>query len=467
MSTAPLTPDDQAITRLSATEMARLVRARELDPVELIDATLRRIDAVEPQLHAFAKVMAESARVEAGALRRRGDLDALPLAGVPVAVKDNVEIAGEPVTHGSRATSRQPAAEDALLVRRLRDAGAVVVGRTVMPELAAWPFTEPEAFEAPRNPWDTGRTPGGSSGGSAVAVAAGMAALAVASDGGGSIRVPAACCGLVGFKPAPGVVPLPGGRDQHWYGLSAFGSLARTVEDAALGVDVMAGTHAYRDPLPPGRPLRIAVSSRHPVFGARLGREVRAALDATADSLAAAGHAVERVDPRYPMLPTQFTSRWMAGIAEDAEGLDADRLESRTRAMVRRGRRAQRRVQPAASSAFAGEARRLFARHDVLLAPITAGPPVRIGTWRGRGWLPTMLGVARWMGYANLWNVAGAAAVAVPAGADRDGLPIGLQLVGPAGSEPVLLSVAAQLSSLRAQEDQSRWATLAAGLRSR
>jgi amidase len=441
--------DAPALTRLSATEMARLVRSRELDPVELIEATLRRIDETDPELHAFVHVMHDSARAEAAALRNRAGIDTLALAGVPVAVKDNVDVAGEPTTHGSRATSRQPASEDALLVRRLRDAGAIVVGRTVMPELAIWPFTEPEAYAAARNPWDRQRTPGGSSGGSAVAVAAHMAALAVASDGGGSIRIPAACCGLVGVKPAPGVVPVPGARGEHWYGLSAFGCLARNVEDAALGVDVMAGSTAYRHPQPPDRPLRIAVSTRHPVFGARLSGDIRAAVDAVASALAGAGHDVHRANPRYPMLPTQFTSRWLAGIAEDAEGLDVTQMESRTQAMVRRGRRAQRKVQPAAQSAFAAYARQWFTRHDLLLTPILAMPPVRIGTWQGKGWLPTMLGVARWMGYANLWNVAGAAAVAIPAGTTRDGLPIGVQLVGPAGSEARLLAVAAQVEQLR------------------
>jgi len=441
--------DTQPLTRLSATDMARLVRARELDPVELVEATLRRIDEVEPQLHAFAHVMPDSARAQAEALRRRSDVDTLPLAGVPVAVKDNVAVAGEPTTHGSRATSRQPEAEDALLVQRLRQAGAIVVGRTVMPELAIWPFTEPEAYAPARNPWNRERTPGGSSGGSAVAVAAHMAALAVASDGGGSIRIPAACCGIVGVKPAPGVVPVPGERGEHWYGLSAFGCLARSVDDAALGVDVMAGTTAYRDPQAPGGALRIAVSTRHPVFGAPVSREVRDAVAAVAAVLGDAGHEVRRANPRYPMLPTQFTSRWLAGIAQDAEGLDLEQMESRTRAMARRGRRAQRKVQPAAQSAFAAYARRWFADHDVLLAPITAAPPVRIGRWQGKSWLPTMLGVARWMGFANMWNVAGAAAVAIPAGTSGDGLPIGVQLVGPAGSEARLLAVAAQVERLR------------------
>lgn len=214
---ADIHPDshDDSLTRLPAAEMARLVRSRTLDPVELLEAILRRIDALEPRLHAFVAVLERSALDQAERLRDRSDLDRLPLAGVPVAVKDNIEIAGEPTTQGSRAGSQAPAAEDSTIVRRLREAGAVIVGRTVMPELAIWPFTEPEAFPAPRNPWNLDRTPGGSSGGSAVAVAARMAALAVGSDGGGSLRVPAACCGIVGVKPAPGLVPLPGEQTEH------------------------------------------------------------------------------------------------------------------------------------------------------------------------------------------------------------------------------------------------------------
>ncbi len=322
-NSAPPTPveirdgHDDGLTRLPATEMARLVRSRTLDPVELLEASLRRIDALEPRLHAFVAVLERSARDQAERLRDRSDLESLPLAGVPVAVKDNIEIAGEPTTYGSRATSETPAAEDSIIVRRLRAAGAVVVGRTVMPELAIWPFTEPEAFAAPRNPWDLDRTPGGSSGGSAVAVAARMAALAVGSDGGGSIRVPAACCGIVGVKPAPGRVPLPGGNSEHWYGLTAFGPLARNVTDAALLLDVLADSHSYRDPVAATSGLRIAISTRHPVLGVRPSREIRDALSSTATALVAAGHTVAQADPRYPMLPTQFTSRWLAGIAQD------------------------------------------------------------------------------------------------------------------------------------------------------
>ena len=446
---APALEGDDALTRLPATEVARRVRAGELDPVDLTEATLRRIEALEPRLHAFVAVMAESARREAVALRSRGDLESLPLAGVPVAVKDNVEIAGEPTLHGSRATPRTPAAADALIVERLRKAGAVVVGRTALPELAIWPFTEPEAFETARNPWNTERTTGGSSGGSAAAVAARMAAIAVASDGGGSIRIPAACCGLVGVKPAPGVVPLPGPRPEHWYGLSAFGALARTVADAALGVDVMAGTTAYRDPAPPARALRIAVSTKHPAAGAPVAREVRDSVDSVAKVLAGAGHTVERADPRYPMLPLEFLVRWLGGIAQDAEGLDVAQLEKRTQAMVKMGRRVQGRARSASDSRFAAYIREWLSKWDLLITPVLAKPPVAIGRWRGKGWVPTTLGISRWMGYTPPWNLAGVAGVAVPVAQSAGGMPLAVQLLAPAGSEPLLLSVAAQLEQNR------------------
>ncbi|MFI5286345.1 MAG: amidase [Candidatus Dormibacteria bacterium] len=440
----PRDGDDDSLTRLPAAEMARLVRSRTLDPVELLEASLRRIDALEPRLHAFVAVLERSALDQAERLRDRSDLDRLPLAGVPVAVKDNIEIAGEPTTHGSRATSQAPAAEDSTIVRRLREAGAVIVGRTVMPELAIWPFTEPEAFMAPRNPWNLDRTPGGSSGGSAVAVAARMAALAVGSDGGGSIRVPAACCGIVGVKPAPGLVPLPGGKTEHWHGLTAFGPLARNVTDAALLLDVLSDSHIHRDPVAAPGGLRIAVSTRHPVFGVRPSREIREALSSTATALAAAGHTVASADPRYPMMPTQFTSRWLAGIAQDATKVDMARVEPRTAAMIKRGYQADRKFRAASESSFAKYIQRWLRGCDVLISPVLSSPPVPIGKWSGRGWTSTMLGVGRWT-YTSMWNVAGVAAVAIPAGLTGDGLPLGVQLIGPAGSESLLLSVAAQL----------------------
>ncbi len=431
-----------------ASEMASLVRQRLVSPVVLISAHLERIAAIDPVIGAFQVVRADQAVAEAAALAERADLAELPLAGVPVAIKDNVDVAGEPTRMGSAATPPEPAEADDELVARLRAAGCVVVGKTQLPELAIWPFTEPAAAPATRNPWHRGRTPGGSTGGGAAAVAAGLAALALGSDGGGSIRIPAACCGLFGLKPAPGLVPLAGGLAEHWLGLTAFGPLARTVADAALMLDVLAGTTSYRDPRPPTRPLRIAFSTRHPLIGAKAGQAARTALDEAVGLLRDAGHDLVPQSPPYPAtLGLRFSSRWLAGIAQDATGLDRSALEPRTRKMAALGARLSSRARPVAADPFGRQAAGWFAGFDVLLTPTLtrAAPP--IGTWDGKGWASTMFSAANWP-YTPPWNMAGLPAASVPFDQDEDGLPIGLQIVGPAGAEATLLSLARQIEEL-------------------
>ncbi len=299
---------------LSVAEMASRVRSRRVSPADLVAAHLERIAALDPAIGAFQVVRADQAMAEAAALANRDDLAELPLAGVPVAIKDNVDVAGEPTRAGSAATSPQPAAADDELLTRLRAAGCVVIGKTQMPELAIWPFTEPAAAPASRNPWDRSRTPGGSTGGGAAAVAAGMAAL------------------------------------EHWLGLSAFGPLARTVGDAALMLDVLAGTSNYANPRPPERPLRIAFSARHPLIGARAVPAVRDALARAASLLREAGHELVPQSPGYPpTLGLRFNSRWLAGIAQDVEALDHSALEPRTQRMARLGARLSNRARPASA----------------------------------------------------------------------------------------------------------------------
>ena len=438
----------EAITSTSAVEMAELVRSRQVSPVEVVRAHLDRIEARDGELHAFQVVLAAEALAEADALTSRPDLGRLPLAGVPVAVKDNVDVRGVPTRCGSAATPPAPAGADDELVLRLREAGCVIVGKTQMPELAVWPFTEPAAFPAARNPWDPGRTPGGSTGGGAVAVAAGMAALALGSDGGGSIRVPAACCGLFGIKPGPGVVPLPGGLTEHWYGMTEFGPLARTVADAALALDVLAGAGSYCEPRPPDRPLRIAYSTRHPSPGVKVARAVRDAVEAAAQLLAQAGHTVVPAKPPYPAtLGLRFSNRWLPGIALDAQGLPADQLEVRTRKMARRGRRVGTKVTPGSADPWSAAAAAWLADYDAFISPTLSRGPVPLGTWANGGWVRTMLGVANWM-YTPAWNLARVPAASIPFGSD-DGLPIGLQLVAPAGGEATILSIASQLERLK------------------
>jgi amidase len=442
----PVTGD---LCALSATEMASQVRDRLISPAELVRAHLDRIAARDPAIRAFQVVRAEKAMAEAVALADRADLGELPLAGVPVAIKDNVDVAGEPTRMGSAATSLEPAATDDELVARLRAAGCIVIGKTQMPELAIWPFTEPRFAAASRNPWDRSRTPGGSTGGGAAAVAAGLAALALGSDGGGSIRIPAACCGLFGLKPTTGLVPLPGGRGEHWLGLSAFGPLARTVADAAAMLDVLAGTTSYTNPRPPDRRLRIAFSARHPLPGAKAAPAIQASLDRAVSLLSKAGHDVVPGSPAYPpTLGLRFNSRWLAGIAQDADGLDHSALEARTRRMARLGARLVKRARPASSDSFAHRAGDWFSSYDVLLTPTLTRGAFPVGTWDGKGWVRTMLGVANWL-YTPPWNLAGLPAASVPFGQDEAGLPIGLQLVGARGSEATLLGLASQIEQLR------------------
>jgi amidase len=433
-----------------ATRLSALVQSGELHPLELLEAHLHRIDTLNSRLGAFVSVRAEGARAEAAVLAQRDDLAQLPLAGLPVAIKDNVDVAGELTRRGSRAVRSAAAEEDDELVRRLRAAGAVVVGKTTMPELAIWPVSEPEAFAPARNPWDRTRTPGGSSGGSAVAVTTGMVALALGSDGGGSLRIPAACCGIVGMKPAPGVVPLPGGAVEHWYGCSAFGPLARNVADAALMLDVLAGGSVYRNPVAPAGGLRISVSTKHPTAGARRSPEMMSAIAQVAAALEHAGHAVRRESPPYPATSAPFIARWLPGIAQDAKGLDPNELERRTRSQARAGRLMQQRglAKHILDSKAGGRLREWLGRRDVLVAPVLAAPPLPIGAWKGRGWITTMMGSANWMGYTPPWNLAGAAAMTVPIGVTTAGLPIAVQLVAAPGREALLLSLGQQVEGL-------------------
>ena len=440
-----------ALVGRSSTDLAALVRSGQTSPVEVVTAHLKRIEELDPKLNAFQLVMAAQALEEARRLQQRGDLKELPLAGVPVAIKDNVDVAGVPTRGGSGATSTQPAINDDELVRRLRAAGAIVIGKTRMPELAIWPLTEPEAFGPTRNPWNRERSTGGSSGGSAAAVAAGMAPIALGSDGGGSLRVPAACCGIVGLKPTPGLVPLAGGKSEHWFGMTSFGPLANTVADVALMLDVLAGQVVFRNAGVATGGLRVALSTRHPSPGAKISPDVIASVHDTAGVLAQAGHHVQEADPPYPSdLGLRFMRRWLPGIADDARGLPVERLEGRTRSMARVGRFVQRRgwAQPSGNDPFGATAATWFANFDVLIMPTLAEPAVPLGKWNGKGWLRTTMGVANWT-LTTPWNLAGFPAASVPAGTSADGLPLAAQIVVAPGGEALLLRVLQQLEQLR------------------
>ena len=361
---------------------AQLIRQAKVSSRELVELYLERIGRLDPELNAFRTVMADRALAAADEVdARRRDGDERPLLGVPIAVKDSEDVAGE-VTGWGSAGHGGPAARDNDFVSRLRAAGAVILGKTNLPELALLGVTEGPAFGVSRNPWNADRTPGGSSGGSGAAVAAGLCAAATASDGGGSIRIPASCCGLVGVKPQRDRISLAP-RAEHWYGLSAAGFVTRRVADTALLVDV-AAARPPEEPLAeeariaPGK-LRIALSFR-PTFPTRVDRQVRSSVEAVAERLCALGHEVVDRDPRYGRALDTWTVRFLAGVDQDAARLPRpERLQRRTRAFARMGKRvpaiALRRARrdEARHAARLGE---IFRHHDVLLTPTCARLPL-------------------------------------------------------------------------------------------
>jgi amidase len=436
----------------TAVGIAAAVRAGRASPAEVLEQHLERIAALDGRLGAFRLLRTDEVRAEAKALQDRADLAGLPLAGVPVAIKDNVDLAGTPTRNGSAATSPEPAAADDELVRRLRDAGALLVGKTNVPELCLWPFTESDAFGVARNPWSLDHTPGGSSGGSAVAVASAMVPVALATDGAGSIRMPASNCGLVGIKPGHGVVPFPASGVSTWSRMSEFGPLATTVADLGLALDVLADTDAFRAVAPPDRPLRIGVSAKPGAVGVTVDPQVRAAMAATAEALAGAGHRVETVEPPWRNRDAAaILQRVFYGCAEDTDGLPWEALEPRTRAEARVGR-LLRRARPAPT----GPPRRVLARyrawfedHDVLVSPALAQPPLRVGAYRGKSLARTLLGMTAYMPFTPPLNLVGFPAASVPAGTTEDGLPLGVQLAAGPGGEELLLSLARHLETLR------------------
>ncbi len=439
----------------------RALDAGEVSAVALVDAALAAVSRIDHSIGSFVRVDADGARAaarqadeaRAGGARSGSDR---PLLGVPVAVKDDTDIAGEVTGLGSRAFTR-PATADAEVVRRLRTAGAVIIGKTALPELGVYGFTESAATGATRNPWDRWHTPGGSSGGSAAAVAAGMIGLATASDGAGSIRIPAACCGLVGFKPSAGTMPSSG----SWNGLSVQGVLTRRVEDTARYLDAVGDMSdsmlaaAGRDP---GRlrigmdltPLRVNVPRG-------LDAQVRDAVLRVARELAELGHEVWRVRVPQGAAPQAFTARYLAGIHEAASRADRpDLLEPRTQQIVRLGAAVRPAVLTRAIESAPGHGHRAMATTgaDVLLTPVLSGEPPAIGQWGSGNGVSTVLSMGRFYAYTPLWNHTGQPAVSMPAGFSSSGLPLAAQLVGRRGDDARLLSLAAQLEAARPWYDR-------------
>lgn len=461
---------------LEAAALATLVHQRAVRPDELVDAALDRIARLDPRLNAIVVPLEDSARASSA--------EAGPLRGVPLLVKDFAASAGDPCYQGMRLLAEHGWRDDhdQVSIARLKAAGAVICGKTNLCELGTSITTEPDYFGPTRNPWDLDRSAGGSSGGSAAAVAAGMVPAAHGTDGGGSVRIPAARCGLIGLKPSRARIPPAPKHGELMGGLLTEGVLSRTVRDAAALLDVMAGPapgdpYACPDPerpwvdevgRPPGR-LRIGVMRTVPGRPRPLHAACTAAVDAAAALLIDLGHDVEEDAPRAlddPALGSEGPKLYWASYARMVQrwerllhrSIGSDDLEPLTWAFVDRGRRlpsvdylsAQQTVQAMARDVAAWH-RRGF---DVLMTSTTAEPPPLLGEWVSTPDDPLRAAKAGMATFQlnSFANYSGQPAISLPLAQTRDGLPLGIQLVTPLGREDVLLRLAAQV------EEAGGWA---------
>ncbi len=465
------------LARLDATAQAELVRTRAVTPRELVDAAIARIERHDPELNAVIVRLFDDARAAVAAPLPDG-----PFRGVPILIKDLLAtVAGAPYAGGLRVLKEAGfrAPRDSYLVTRLRGAGFVITGKTNTSELGIVPTVEPVAWGATRNPWHAGHSTGGSSGGSAAAVAAGLVPIAHANDGGGSIRIPASCCGLVGLKPSRGRASLGPDSGDIMGGLVNEGVVARSVRDAAALLDVIAGFEPgdpYAAPPPrrpyaaevgaPVEPLRVGFCTRYLTPSGQMATihpECLAAVNLTAKRLADLGHAVDEVELaalHRPEYVARFLAVWSAGVAADLDGLEpalhrkvsADDVEPLTWALAQMGRAVTAPAYLSAWNWLQRTARDIGAgwqRMDVWLTPTITTPPPPLGHYNGERGNPLagIFKAAEIVPFTAPFNVTGQPAISLPVHVSADGLPIGVQLVGAYGREDLLLRLAAQLEA--------------------
>lgn len=455
----------------TATELARMVRSKEVSPIELTQLYLDRIDKLDPELNSYVTVSADDALQAASVAEQRlvSKAELPPFHGVPITIKDLNETAGIKTTFSCKLFADYIPDADAATVRRIKDAGFIVLGKTNTPEFGTVPQTESELNGICRNPWDVNHTPGGSSGGAAAGLAAGLSPIAQGSDGGGSIRIPASCCGLFGIKPSRGRVSgAP--RFGNINGLSTDGPIARSVLDAAALLDVMAG-YEPGDPYwldPPERPfaeeagadpgrLRIAFTSTN-ANDTPVDEEVDSSLRATAGLLESLGHVVEERSPEWddPNLVASFITVWQ-GVSAYFPIPDASALEPVNRILAESGIatsmmdfiRASVALQQSAARALA-----LWDDYDVVLTPTMPQPPAPVG-WIFEEEDPwnQIVRAGMVVPYTAPVNASGQPAVSLPLGRTQRGLPIGMQLIGRPADEATLVRVSTQLEVARPWAD--------------
>ncbi|MEP0869388.1 amidase [Trichocoleus desertorum AS-A10] len=459
-----------------AVEQAQLIRAKTVSPLELAELYLERIQRLDSQLGSYFTVTAEQVIADAKAkteiLAQNHDVDALPpFFGVPISIKDLSAVLGVRCTYGTPVMKDNIANYEDGVVTRIKQAGFVILGKTATSELGSFPYTEPLGFPPARNPWDLDYTPGGSSGGAAAAVAAGLCAIAQGSDGGGSIRGPAACCGLVGIKPSRGRISYAPVGDRL-SGLATNGPLARTVTDAAALLDVMSGyttgdPYWLPDPNPsflkvaeqakatagqPVPPLRIAFSTAvQPIGEADPG--CQQAVLATVKLLETMGHQVEPGCPDFADLVEPFTVVWRAGVA--ASGIPGEYLQLMNRWMLEQSGSCGEYLQ--AVGMMQTIARRIvafFDTYDALVLPVFLHPTIRVGEWADLGPAETLQKITNWVAPSPPFNASGQPAIAIPTGFDPRGLPMGVQIVGRPAAESTLIALAAQIEALQPWSDR-------------
>ncbi|MEO0538305.1 MAG: amidase [Cyanobacteria bacterium P01_A01_bin.123] len=457
--------DNVDLAFTSALDQAQLIRAGAVSPLELTTLYLDRIGHLNPKLGSYFTVMGEAAIADAKAktelLTTVDDLNTLPqFFGVPISVKDLNPVAGEPCCYGIKAARNRIAEQDDGIVVPIKRAGFVILGKTATSQLGSLPYTEPPGFPPARNPWHLDHTPGGSSGGAASALAAGLCAIAQGSDGGGSVRGPAFCCGLVGLKPSKGRISnAPGGESLH--GVATNGPLGHTVADVAALLDELSG-YVLGDPYwlpdpdasflaatqrPPG-PLRIGYTTTIAPIG-DAHPDCKQAVETTAQTLSALGHKVEPMAfPDLTELIEPFIVVWQCVI--DQANVPWIALEKMNRWLLWRARRIRSGSYLRSLSRLQAVARKIVAvcdPYDVVLMPTYLHPPIRIGEWQKLRSAKTLDQIIRWIAPCPPFNASGQPALSLPTGFAHNGLPIGVQLIGRPAADALLLSLAAQIET--------------------